>query len=286
MPCQLLSADMLPHIFATFQAAFADYYVDMPFTEATFADFLAENGVQYTLSVGAYVDGALVGILLNAVDEWHGAKTAYDSGTGVVPEHRGKKIAGDMLKFGLPPLRDQGVSQYLLEVIEQNEAAHRVYQQLGFQVSRMLDCFQRPTISEIALNKRIPSLIIREISEPDWALQQSWWGWHPAWQNGVGNLRRTWKTARMLGAFIGGECIGYLVFYPAKGRIAQFVVAPRHRQAGVGSQLLQACRNQVAANRPLSIINVDRSATASIAFLAHHGFEKTISQYEMILDLS
>ncbi len=55
-------------------------------------------------SVGASIDGKLVGFLLYGIRNYNDVKTAYIGGTGVCPEHRGKKITQQMLDFSFPKI--------------------------------------------------------------------------------------------------------------------------------------------------------------------------------------
>ncbi|MCK7537059.1 MAG: GNAT family N-acetyltransferase [Marinilabiliales bacterium] len=48
-------------------------------------------------------------------------KSAFDAGTGIIKEHRGKGLAGKMFEFAVPLLKDQCISKFWLEVLQVNE---------------------------------------------------------------------------------------------------------------------------------------------------------------------
>ena len=269
----------------TFANAFADYFVEFSLSTDQFRNHLRDNGVQLALSVGAFDDDEMVGLLLNGIDDWQGHLTAYDAGTGVVPSHRGRGIAGDMLRFAIPTLQAQGVRGCLLEVIQENEAAIRVYRKLGFTETRPLTCVT--LLADRPLPQPLPSawLGIRPIRQPDWTYLQTFWDWQPAWQNSIASIGRMRRQNVILGAFEGDTCVGYGVILPQSGRISQLAVAQSHRGRGIATQLLHAFREEAGPDVPLSMINIDGSAKETLAFFVARGFAQTISQYEMVLDI-
>ncbi|TWT29303.1 GNAT family N-acetyltransferase [Blastopirellula retiformator] len=55
---------------------------------------------------------------------------------GVVPEHRGAGLGGSLLLKALQGFYDDGLQYAFLEVTAQNEGAIRLYERLGFRISR------------------------------------------------------------------------------------------------------------------------------------------------------
>lgn len=55
---------------------------------------------------------------------------------GVVPEHRGSGLGGRLLLKALQGFYDHGLQYAYLEVTAQNEGAIRLYERLGFRISR------------------------------------------------------------------------------------------------------------------------------------------------------
>jgi ribosomal protein S18 acetylase RimI-like enzyme len=292
MNYRFLTPADLPQMRTTFNQAFADYFVESQLSEEQLANHLGTTAVRLELSVGAFSDGEMVGLLLNGVDVWGGLLTAYDAGTGIVPAHRGRGVSGEMFRFAVPKLKESGVQRCLLEVIKENEPAIKTYRELGFATTRELQCFKRPAdpfpgagISSAGSGSGRLALRIEEVRDPAWSLWSSFWDWQPSWQNSPGSVARLAGRATVLGASHKGACVGYVAFVPAGGRIMQIAVAPDLRRRGVGARLLRSVRAQVAADRDLTTINVDASAGGTLAFLRANGFVPTIGQYEMTLAL-
>jgi ribosomal protein S18 acetylase RimI-like enzyme len=79
--------------------------------------------------------------------------------------------------------------------------------------------------------------------------------------------------------------IGYIVFSPSNARVKQFGVHPDFRYKGIGHALFQKVQ-EMAGDKMLTLINLDDSDNESIAFLQKIGFEMTVQQYEMRMEIN
>ena len=139
---EFLTAEGFPQAHATMVEAFSDYQVDMSYMTAE-RSWLRnlKSGVRYDCSVGAFEGDSLVGLTFVGLDDWLGEKAAFDAGTGIIPAYRGQGIAKAMFEFILPRLRERGVTKFLLEVLQPNEAAIRAYTKTGFAITREFACY-------------------------------------------------------------------------------------------------------------------------------------------------
>jgi N-acetylglutamate synthase-like GNAT family acetyltransferase len=87
---------------------------------------------------------------------------------------------------------------------------------------------------------------------------------------------------RLLGAFIGNECVGYIIF--SGGRLAQLAVHRDHRRKGIASRLLLEMQRD-ALGQKLHVINLDEAMTESVVFFQNRGFTKVLAQFEMLREL-
>lgn len=104
-------------LFDAFERAFADYAIS--FGKEEVRSMLVRRGYDSRLSFAALDDGEIVAFTLNGIGIFNGIPTAYDAGTGTVSEYRGRGIAGKIFSYSLPYLKESGVRQYLLEVLQQ-----------------------------------------------------------------------------------------------------------------------------------------------------------------------
>ena len=112
----------------SFGAAFAEYEVQISPDELR--TMLRRRGFEPALSFAAFDDtGNIMGFTLNGIGTFAGVPTAYDTGTGTLPEYRGQGLATQIFETSLPHLRAAGIVQYLLEVLQHNTTAQPRNQQ-------------------------------------------------------------------------------------------------------------------------------------------------------------
>jgi ribosomal protein S18 acetylase RimI-like enzyme len=68
---------------------------------------LRRRGFDPALSFAAF-DGCIMGFTLNGTGTFGGVPTAYDTGTGTLPEYRGRGLATQIFETSLPHLRAAG----------------------------------------------------------------------------------------------------------------------------------------------------------------------------------
>src|SRR4051794_13604048 len=140
--CCFLGEEHFAELYATFTEAFSDYVYPFALTESQFRNHLVLNGVDLNRTAGCFVDERLVGFTLNGFGDWGGIPTVYDAGTGVTAPYRRRGICSSMFDMMLPKFKNEGIGQCLLEVITSNAAAVRLYEKLGFHITRELALLQ------------------------------------------------------------------------------------------------------------------------------------------------
>ncbi len=282
---RFLSSDDFAALHAALLEAFSDYIIPFQLTEAQFRNQIAVNAVDISRSVGAFAAGGrMVGFTLNGFGLWNGKSTAYDAGTGVLPDFRGKGIARRIFEFMTPVLKQNGVEQILLEVITKNDRAVRLYRRLGFEETRRLLLFEQQKAFDCRNSKN--RFAAREIGEPDWQLLKSFWDGNTCWQNSIEATKRCLTEKIVVGAFGDREkCVGYGIVFPKSGSIAQIAVDKNYRRKGVASLILKEMQAAAGEDKPLRIANVDDNLKSTVGFLKNRNFGETLSQFEMIKTL-
>lgn len=268
----------------TFNQAFSDYVIPMHFTAATLLEKLTRDGINLEHSVGAFEGEKLVGFILQGLGEWEGVLTAYNGGTGVIPNYRGQKLTQQLYAYSIPFLKEEGVKQCLLEVVTRNQVALNNYQTLGFKIARTLESYKGdlPVLANKPLN--LPTGVnIWDAEDLDWDLAQSFWDFKPSWGYNFAAIQRIRPLTRIFGIYQNKDLIGYAAVNENTNRVAQFAVVPAYRNQGIGKHLFR----KLAAGKslPLSIINVDEKSEATLNFLEDIGLTQFLTQYEMILPI-
>ena len=75
-------------------------------------------------------------MLINSVGTFKGKVVAYDAMTGIVPEHRGKRLFSQLFERTKNSLKSNGIMHYYLEIITTNEDAYSIYKRRGGKVVR------------------------------------------------------------------------------------------------------------------------------------------------------
>jgi ribosomal protein S18 acetylase RimI-like enzyme len=254
-----------------FNSAFADYFIEISLNEQSLAKKICAENIILAKSVGAVFDGNLVGFILIGLEN----KTAYNGGTGVLPEFRGHALTKQMYEFILPKLKAEGICRHQLEVITENLPAIKTYEKIGFRTVRTLACFKgRIAVSQI--NKTVE---IKSLDGIDAQTAAPFWNSKPSWQNSVSAIKRAENPPEILGAFLGSELVGYLVF-TKKGFVKQFAVKKDFRRSRIAQTLFARAKNDLD-DREIVINNLDKSDRETVSFLSQIGLKAFLEQFEM-----
>jgi ribosomal protein S18 acetylase RimI-like enzyme len=281
-----LRAEDMPELHRTFLKAFEDYLFPIQLSEDQFKAKVKREGVLPSFCVAAYDGKEMVGFIMTGLGEWNGEPTAYNAGTGVVPEHRGRQLTKQLYQFMLPKLKQGGITQCLLEVIQENEPALQVYKNIGFKTTRAVDCFRSSKVNLI-LNAAPPEgITIAAARKPDWPAYQTFFKIKPTWQNTAVAFNQLPDHKLVLEARTSeSELVGFISFIVSNGAVLQMAVHPEFRERGIGTALLREAVS-IAESRALQLNNIDTRAENFIAFLNRRHFKRSLGQYEMLMPIA
>ena len=269
-------------VYRAFMEAFADYAMDASGTkEEPMLLRMSKNSVDFDASPGAYDGEHLVGFTLIGIDKIDGILTAYDAGTGIIPDFRGQGLAKSLFDHALPELRSRGVKRFLLEVLQSNEPAIKAYQKSGFEIVREFKCF----VTETESLRKLPGsagIDVRSINVATFESLIPEADWTPSFENRFTAHLAIPDHVTFFGAHEANDCVGAIAYCSKLNWLLSLLVKHSHRRRGVGRTLLQ----HLAATMPdaatkLPALNVDRQDLGTQAFLEAVGFSHLIDQYEM-----
>lgn len=119
-----------------FNLSFSDYEQLIRFTPESLKYYLTASAVSLPLSFGAFWNGQLVAFILNSSGVYKDQHVVFDAGTGVIPEHRGKKVFSALFDYTCQQLLQHNIKKYYLEVLQNNHHAVAIYHKKGFCVQR------------------------------------------------------------------------------------------------------------------------------------------------------
>ncbi len=265
IPCSDIEFDALH---AALCEAFSDYLVPMKPTPNQFRFMLRQRGYDEDLSWLAISEGRIVGFWLIGSNGCTNRKTAYVIATGSLPEHRGQGIATAIFEPLCQNLAASGVENLQLEVIDQNIAARKTYEKLGFTPRREVACYKLPipTRGSPVQNQVTAQPIPFETIE---LAASTTWDWHPTWQNSLEALGRIRDDLEIQGVYLGKELTGYGIVIRPTATLAQLAVHRDHRRQSIGTSILAALSLRLDTDH-VQIINAEASDSGFAGFVAHN----------------
>jgi ribosomal protein S18 acetylase RimI-like enzyme len=247
----------------------------MQMSEEKFRQRVVRDRVELESSVGAFDNDRMIGFYMNGRGIWEGKETAYDAGTGVVPDYRRRGVAEELFEFMVPRLKECGITHYLLEVLTSNERAVALYRKIGFAEVRRLVVLRAKQL--VKTSGDVDGLTIRRLGEPDWDVFCAYWDGKPSWQSSIDAVESVKDQREIVGAFVDEQCVGYGMVDQPSGLLMQLAVAPGFRRRGIGRRILAA----LSGDEILKINNVDEELKGTLAFFKANGFEVVLEQFEM-----
>lgn len=269
-------------LFRGFENAFSDYEVS--FDKEEVRSMLIRRGYESGLSFAAFVDDAIVAFTLNGIGQFSGISTAYDTGTGTVKDFRGQGIAGQIFRHSLPFLKEAGIRQYLLEVLQNNHKAINVYRKMGFEITREFDCF-RQNIAEIRNFDTIrPDTDFRiEMIDAD-AVRgaKSFCDFTASWQNSFESIVRGKTGLTCIGAIHSDRLVGYCVSDCTTGDLSQIAIDREFRRKGIATILLHEAAMMMKTDF-IKVLNIPVDDIPFHCFLSERNIPMINRQFEMVL---
>ena len=286
---QVMKIKSLEHIdfdtlFRGFENAFSDY--EIRFDKEEVRSMLIRRGYESCLSFAAFVDDEIVGFTLNGIGRFNGLLTAYDTGTGTVKSHRGQGLAGKIFNHSLPFLKEAGIRQYLLEVLQSNYKAINVYCKMGFETTREFDCF-RQKITEIKnLDTCTPDagFRIETIDTDVVGNARTFCDFIPSWQNSFESIERSKSGLTCIGAFYSARLVGCCVIDCRTGDLTRIAVDNEFRRKGIASALLNKAVSMMQTDF-IKVLNIPADDISLHSFLNDRNIPLMNRQFEMILPL-
>ncbi len=281
-----LSAVSFIQILACFNEAFADYAIPFQMTESQLRYMHKRRGIDYDLSFGAFDGDKMVGFIFNCIGQWKDIKTAYDTGTGVIPTYQGRGISKDLFRYTLDALASNDVKQYLLEVLCSNKPAYHLYLNQGFEVSRTFNCysFKKQDILNITLQALSNEYSIVQSDELSPILKSTQWDYSSSWQNSITSLHRVKNHIKLVQILYRKKAIAFGYIEPHTGDIPHIGVIPAYRRQGVGTAILYELA-VLSHSSNMKYINIPQDKDKIGDLLSRFEIPLGLQQYEMILSL-
>lgn len=259
-----------------FLMAFENYFVKMPTDRNYYRERWRMAKVDFKLSYGMFDQERLVGFIINAVGEKNGVLTAFNTGTGVIPEYRGLKIVKSIYDYALIDLKRNGILNCSLEVITKNEKAIRSYQCIGFEIIKKYKCY-----NGIIDLENSDSVDLKEIScnKIDWKTLpgNDYYSWDYQKESIQGGNFRFFQVLNH------NSPESFFAINTENGHLAQFDLLNGSDDGDDGWDRLFSGIKRISGT--IKVNNVDVRLTKKNNVLNRIGLVNSVDQYEMRLNL-
>lgn len=160
-----LSECSIDEAVTAWNVGFEGYYFDMTTTAENFVNRLVSEGLSPKLSIVAFADNKPIGIVKNGVRTFNGIKIAWNGGTGVAPEFRGKGIGKELMDKTLSIYKEEGVQVATLEAISENQQAILLYEKIGYKVIDQLEYLELTGVATNSLPSKGDYLLERATTQ-------------------------------------------------------------------------------------------------------------------------
>jgi ribosomal protein S18 acetylase RimI-like enzyme len=134
-----LSELSIEDVVALWNRSFEEYYVNMTMTVSSFLKRVVFEDLSLEHSFAAYEDGQAIGIVLNGFRQVEGKKTAWNGGTGIALDYRGKGVGLALMQKNIELYQSEGVQLAKLEAFIQNDRAIKLYEKVGYRINDNLE---------------------------------------------------------------------------------------------------------------------------------------------------
>ena len=268
-------------IHEAFTDAFSEHEVKLDMPLEKLVEMMKTRDLNPDFSVGCFDGDLLVGFILTGYREINGQKLCYDGGTGVIKAYQRKGIGEMLLKELLLILRKKQVDRFVLEVLENNTPAIKLYEKHGFVKTRKLECFEIEkhelrTVPDrgFGISVTNPATLIR--NEEIYRL------YPPTWQNEIQSVLNVSENYTCISLSCSSKILGYGFIHKTKGDIPQIGILEEWKNWGLEAHLIAELAKHTKSEK-IVVLNVEAENYLGET-LRKLGFRNTVNQWEMVLE--
>ena len=269
---------------------FQGYFVDMTVSLDRYLSRLQREGLSPEFSLMASCDGTPAGFLLNGIRTNPGPKVAWNGGTGVSPQFRGRGVGKALMQATVDLYKELGIRVATLEAISENESAISLYHKFGYAVvDRLVFLNYEGELNERAfpeVNSQTYSAVQVApyvVGELEFYQESAPWQGH--WQS---LIRQNGEALVVSNA--DGAAVGYALYKKKRdeqGKISEIALHQCVAIPGADTEAIIGCAlRSLYAPQELecmrSTYNFNKSNEAVITMLIEAGFTSFIEQVHMV----
>ena len=245
----------------------------MPSDKAYYEQRWKAAKVNFNCSYGMFDGEKMVGFIIHAIDQRSGKLMAFNTGTGVIPEYRGKRIVKSIYAYALNDLAAKGIEKSVLEVITRNDIAVNLYKGIGFEICKNYKCFNGNIEIDFPFEPDLKEMDVKDVEWSNLPNQRYY-----SWDNQKESILE--GNYRFFQVIHNEKPDSFFVINPDQSYLAQFDLFAEETN---GWKRLFAGIQKISES--IKINNVDVRLKEKQDTLISLGLENTIDQFEMELKI-
>ena len=257
---------------------FEGYFVQLEMTPEQFSNRLVNEGLSLNHSMVGFDGAEPVAIVLNGFRVVDGKRIAWNGGTGIAADYRGRGVSKLLMEENLKIYEEEGIEVATLEAIKENERAIRLYQKFGYGITDAL-VYLSGTL-ELS-NLPIHCKPIRPEQLPTYQFYKENVPWQCQWQSVKSGEAQIYYDENQ-------TPIGYSLFKRAwnqQGQLERVFLYQLELFAEVKEETMKSILISITEGnqRPVNFMTINASLTNPIIpILMDLGFEKKTEQVQMV----
>ncbi|MGG3470626.1 GNAT family N-acetyltransferase [Neobacillus pocheonensis] len=258
---------------------FEGYFVKIDMTPELFFNRVVNEGLSLNHSIVGFDSDEPIAILMNGFRTINGKKTAWNGGTGIATDYRGKGVSKLLMEETLKIYREEGVEVATLEAIKENERAIRLYQSYGYEITDSLVYLSGAL--KVTTMTSIQTDSIRPEQLPLLPCYKEDLPWQCQWQSVKSGVAQVYYDE-------AGNPLGYSLFkrvWNQAGKLEKVFLYQLELLVDVSGKTIDGIFTKITdhVDVAVNLMTINASLTnPAIQYLLENGFTKATEQVQMV----
>lgn len=277
MTIKRLAECTLDEVLKAWNDGFEGYFVQIKLNAEAFLNRLVGEGLSPNHSIVTFDKNKPVGIVLNGFRNVDGKMIAWNGGTGVATDYRGKGISRALMEEVLEIYKEENVEVATLEVIKENERAIKLYEKYGYDITDHLLFITGEYKPEVSESTGIKDNLIRPEQLSGLSFYKEDVPWQCSWQSAKqGEAKVFYNEA--------DEPIGYAIYRRVWNEDKKLDRIIFHQLELLDKEKVEYIPEFIASitTKPVNITTINFSASNPASnYFMEQGLKVSTEQYQM-----
>ncbi|MFK9090535.1 GNAT family N-acetyltransferase [Bacillus salipaludis] len=252
----------------------------MEMTPELFFNRMVNEGLSYNHSIVAFDQEKPIAIVVNGIRMIDGKKTAWNGGTGIAIDYRGKGVSNLFMEEVFNMYHEENIEKETLEAIKENERAISLYKRFGYEIKDSLVYLSGSIEASIPEHTMLQTKSIRPEQLANFPFYQENVPWQCQWLSAKSGEAQIYLDE-------AGNSIGYTLFkkvWNQEGILEKVFLYQCKLLSEVSEEIIQAVFSSITEGEssPIHFITINASlSNPVIQYFMNNGFKLTTEQVQM-----